>query len=286
MRTFSQPSPICLIAYNRPNHLQRTLNALANNRLAGKSPIYIFIDGAKTPSAKYSISKTYQTCLQFKDKFLKMEITQRTENLGLADNIVDSVSSVLQHYPKVIVMEDDIQTSPVFLDYLNNALHIYEDDNRIGHINCFSCRQGLGEEAFLTNLMMCWGWATWRDSWQRFSRNHAEIDAKMSTAMIDSFSHGGRIKNWQQYLDNKHNKTKTWAVYWALCLHINAKYCLHPPLSLSHNIGNDGSGTHSKGNNHFDVEPSDKVPNLPISPAFHERHTTTLVNRLFPGNSR
>ena len=42
------PAPIAIFAFNRPEHLQRTLDALAANSLADKSHVTIFCDGPRT----------------------------------------------------------------------------------------------------------------------------------------------------------------------------------------------------------------------------------------------
>ena len=40
-------APIIVFAYNRPDHLGRTLHALANNDLASESILYVYCDGAR-----------------------------------------------------------------------------------------------------------------------------------------------------------------------------------------------------------------------------------------------
>jgi hypothetical protein len=54
--------------------------------------------------------------------------------MGLADSIIDGVSMLAHRYGKVIVLEDDLVTSPYFLHYMNEALSIYENDDRVMHI--------------------------------------------------------------------------------------------------------------------------------------------------------
>ena len=40
-------APIVVFAYDRPDHLRQTLEALAKNDLASQSVLYVYCDGAK-----------------------------------------------------------------------------------------------------------------------------------------------------------------------------------------------------------------------------------------------
>ena len=45
-------APIIVFAYNRPEHLKNTLNALALNQEAKDSDLFVFIDGSKNEKGK------------------------------------------------------------------------------------------------------------------------------------------------------------------------------------------------------------------------------------------
>ena len=42
-------APVVVFAYNRPVHLQRTLDALAACRLAGQTVVHVVADGPRKP---------------------------------------------------------------------------------------------------------------------------------------------------------------------------------------------------------------------------------------------
>ena len=46
--------------------------------------------------------------------FSKIDIVKRENNKGLAASVIDGVTKVLSKYGKVIVLEDDLVTSPNF----------------------------------------------------------------------------------------------------------------------------------------------------------------------------
>ncbi len=53
-------APIVLFAYNRPWHLQQTVESLAKNYLAGQSELFVFSDGPKTESDVPKVTEVKQ----------------------------------------------------------------------------------------------------------------------------------------------------------------------------------------------------------------------------------
>ncbi|WAC01929.1 hypothetical protein N7U66_19120 [Lacinutrix neustonica] len=50
-------------------------------------------------------------------------------------NIVEGVTQIIEKHGKIIVLEDDIITSPQFLTYMNAALNYYEKEEKVMHIS-------------------------------------------------------------------------------------------------------------------------------------------------------
>lgn len=49
----------------------------------------------------------------------------------MANNIIDGVTSIVNEFGRIIVLEDDLLTSPYFLKFMNEALSLYEDEERV-----------------------------------------------------------------------------------------------------------------------------------------------------------
>ena len=52
------PAPIAIFAFNRPDHLRRTLEALAANELTAESHVTFFYDGPRTEEIKTDTVRT------------------------------------------------------------------------------------------------------------------------------------------------------------------------------------------------------------------------------------
>ena len=157
-----KPAPIALFAYNRPAHLARTLAALQNNELAAASDLFVFADGAKSPAHAEGVARVRET-LRDVTGFRSVTVAARAENLGLARSIISGVTELVTAHDRVIVVEDDLHTSPYFLRYLNEALEMYAADERVvsAHAYVYPIARPLPETFFLRGAD-CWGWATWR----------------------------------------------------------------------------------------------------------------------------
>src|SRR5690606_4458381 len=121
--TVAACAPIALFVYNRPEHTRQTLEALARNRLAADSPLYVFADGPKpdaTTAQREAIAATREL-VGSRAWTRRTTVFASPSNRGLADSIVDGVRRVLGAHDRVIVLEDDIVTSPGCLEFFNRS---------------------------------------------------------------------------------------------------------------------------------------------------------------------
>ena len=110
-------TPIILFVYNRPEHTQKTIEYLCKNRLAESSNLFIFSDGPKKEKDRQRVTEA-RNCLKNIQGFKEIKITEREKNLGLANSVISGVSEIFKSYNKVIVLEDDILSSPSFLKFM------------------------------------------------------------------------------------------------------------------------------------------------------------------------
>lgn len=245
-------APIVLFVYNRIEHLRKTIDALKLNDGAKESDLYIFSDGPKENSLKEV--EEVRTFIKNIEGFKKVEIVEFEINKGLAESITFGVTKIVNEYGKVIVLEDDIITSTTFLSYMNSALELYVEDEKVMHISGYmfpvSDANSL-PETFFIQPTSCWGWATWDRSWKYFIRDADHWLVRFNKNHTYEFN----IKNSHDfklhlYL-NKVGKMKTWAIFWYASVYFNNGLSLHPKISYCQNIGHDGTGTNCDNNNIF-----------------------------------
>lgn len=238
-------APIVIFVYNRQWHTQQTIEALQKNELSDQSDLIIYSDGSKNDQSRSQVQEV-RNYLKTVSGFKSIKIIERDENWGLAANIIDGVSEVINHYGKVIVMEDDIVTSSSYLSFMNQALEHYQNENKVWHISGWNYPidvKGLGD-AFFWRVMNCWGWATWSDRWANFQKDPQRLVEQWSQSTKYHFDLDGSDIFWHQVTANAEGAMNTWAIFWYATIYENGGLCLNPSQSYVDNIGHDGSGVH------------------------------------------
>jgi len=240
-----KPSPIALFVYNRPVHLQRTIEALKQNTLANESDLYVFSDAPKSIIQANIVMEIRKFIGQI-GGFKSVTIIERETNFGLAHSIIDGVTTIVEKYGRIIVLEDDLVTSPYFLTYMNEALEKYADDDRVISIHgyVYPVKQTLPEAFFLLGAD-CWGWATWQRGWKLFNRDGQYLlDELKRRKLIRAFDYNGAYPFSKMLKGQIKGTNDSWAVRWYASAFLEDKLTLYPGSSLVQNIGFDGSGKH------------------------------------------
>ena len=259
------PAPIILFVYNRPQHTFKTIEALKQNYLAEESDIYIFSDGYKNEIDKRKVEEV-RSIIKNITGFKKITVVEREKNIGLANSVISGVTEIVNKLGKVIVLEDDLITSPYFLQYMNEALEIYENEEKVISIHgyIYPIKKELPETFFIKGAD-CWGWATWKRGWDLFEPDGSKLLKQLEeNNLCDDFDLGGSVKNIKMLKKQIAIKNDSWAIRWHASAFIKNKLTLYPGKSLVKNIGADGEGTHVKATNVYDSELSDKKIDLKL----------------------
>ncbi|ORU93994.1 MAG: sugar transferase [Cycloclasticus sp. symbiont of Bathymodiolus heckerae] len=247
-------APIVLFVYNRPWHTKQTVEALQENSLASDSELFIYSDEAKNETAEQAV-KEVRKYIHSINGFKTITVVERDKNMGLADSIIDGVTSVVNQYGKVIVLEDDLVTSPYFLKFMNDALSFYQLYEKVWHISGYrppiDC-EGVAKSFFIKPTS-CWGWATWGDRWSFFKKDATYFLHKFDKYLIADFNVNNSYNYYSHLELNNSNKLNTWAIFWYATVYFEGGLSLHPNCSYVKNIGHDGSGVHCKSNDKFNV---------------------------------
>lgn len=247
-------APIVLFTYNRPLHTQRVIDALLKNDLAPHSDLVVFSDAAKTHADRQSVEEV-RKFLATVTGFRSTTIHHRQDNLGLASSIIGGIAQVLSQHDRLIVIEDDLLTSPCFLKYMNDALDYYESDERVISIHgyMFPIGNGMPETLFLRGAD-CWGWATWKRGWELFNPDGRQLlDELQQRGLTREFDYNGAAGFTNMLKAQISGRNNSWAIRWHASAFLTDRLTLYPGQSLVQNIGNDDSGIHCRKNDCFDV---------------------------------
>jgi len=260
-------APIVLFVYCRPWHTRQTVEALRKNELASQSELFVFSDGPKDNKVGEKVNEV-RNYIRTIDGFKKITIIERDVNWGLANNIIDGVTKIVNEYGKIIVLEDDLVTSPYFLKFLNEGLEIYKNDYKVCQIVGYSYFEKYKEIYQLDDILFikgadCLGWATWDRAWKYFNPNSKDLLMQLEKRnLINEFNWDGAYDYYSMLKSEAQGKINSWAIRWLASASLNDLYTLYPTKSLVLHIGNDEGGTNYLRSNKKDplIVPLSKNP--------------------------
>lgn len=248
-------APIVIFGYNRADMLENLLNSLEANKYIEKMNLYIFIDipdkkkPRDIPLSKKVIEyvNVYKTISKFKN--VVIEIAE--QHKGLANSIVSGVTKVINQYGKVIVLEDDLEVSNDFLDYMQRGLEFYKNDRKVWSIGgyCYEKMKfplGYHKDVFLGTRVESWGWGTWANRWNRTDwdvKSYMRFKKDIVGQLL--FNIGGSDLCTSLEKQMKDLKYDSWAIRWSYQQFRERKYTVYPKESRVIHCGSDNRSTHT-----------------------------------------
>jgi hypothetical protein len=285
------PAPVILFAYNRPDHLRRTLASLRRNPLATRSDLYAFSDGPKTPDDEAAVAEVRRVLRETKG-FRHIEREESPENRGLAASVIRGVTRVLETQGRAIVLEDDLEFSTDFLPFMNAALAAYADRADVfsvsGYLYPIPVPPDYAADVLLLPRASSWGWATWRDRWEKADWAVSDFsELQKNPAARQPLLRGG-ADLWPMLQKQQRGLVSSWAVRWSLAQARHGAYGVYPRESKVRNTGADGSGTHTGSTRRYEVALSeaplrpdpDIQPDPRLETALQAYFRPSLVRRL------
>lgn len=247
-------APIILFCYNRPWHVEQTLIALSKNELADQSVLYIYCDGPKENATEEQINSIKLTReVITKEKWCKgVYIIESEKNKGLANSIIGGVTDVINKYGKVIVLEDDLVSSPYLLKFMNTALDYYESYNGVFSVSAnrpplskMEIPEDYNYDVFACLRSYSTGWGTWKDRWNKVDWSMDDFEkCKQNSNMLRALNRLGEDFPPMMQMQED-GKIDSWAVRFGFAHFKNHSVAILPCNSYVTNIGFDGTGTHS-----------------------------------------
>jgi hypothetical protein len=263
-----QLAPIALFTYNRLRHIKACVRALQENEFAGGSDLFVFSDGPRT-TADERLVASVRGYISGITGFNKVHVIHRETNMGLSRSIISGITSVVERYGRVIVMEDDLVSCPYFLKFMNEGLEFYRKMERVISIHgyVFPVERPL-PETFFRKGADCWGWATWERGWRWFDADGERLLFLIQQGGLEKeFDCNGAYPYTRMLLDQTKGKNDSWAIRWYASAFLAQKLTLYPGRSLIRNIGMDDTGVHSGRTTVFDAELSStpvEVTDIPL----------------------
>ena len=241
-------TPVTLIIFNRPNQTEKVFEVI---RQAKPPKLLVIADGPradrpgeeeKCAAARAIIERVDWDCEVFKD--------YSDTNLGCDPRIIKGLNWVFDTVEESIILEDDCVPHPTFFPYCEELLERYRHDQRIMNVsgqNVLFGRKRTDYSYYFSRFTLCWGWASWRRSWQYF-----DADVKLwpevrdGNFIKDILEDPYAVKVWVRTVQLLYDGHLTgWDFKWMFNCCLQNGFCIIPNGNLVTNIGHDADATHT-----------------------------------------
>jgi hypothetical protein len=241
-------APIALFTFKRPEHTRRTLESLALNPEFDECPLFIYCDGARNEAESAQVEETRKLVRDWPHP--NKTLIERDRNWGLANSVIAGVTELCKRFGRVIVVEDDLIVSPVFLNYLNSALEHYADVPKVMQVSAHMFPVSIQStyDAVMLPFTTSWGWATWDRAWKCFDPSMTGYEKlRTDSTLRHKFDFDGTYPAFRMLKRQAAGLVDSWAIRWYKCVFFKAGLTLYPCQSLVRNNGYGEGATHTLG---------------------------------------
>lgn len=247
--TQSNLAPIAIFIFARPDHLRKTLQSLLLCQGFDCSPIIVFGDGPKVEAQKGQVEAARRIAREVLGDRATYYFSDT--NHGLAKSVMLGVTKLVNQYGRAIVVEDDLELAPNFLNFMNEALDRYSDDERVYQISghAFEVPEfAQRSTAIFLPITTTWGWGTWKRAWDFFDPASTGWEKLSVERQLRTEFNFGNVYDYASMLQRQmRGRSDSWGVRWYWSVFSQNGMTCFPPQTLVRNTGMDGTGTHGRG---------------------------------------
>jgi hypothetical protein len=242
---------VALFTYKRADVLKTVLQALKN--IEEIDTLYIFQDGINDTEAAEEKAKWREVNQMINQiDWCRTIIEASQANKGLTTSIIMGINRVLEENDAVIVIEDDCVPHRDFYAFMKQSLEKYADDGRVYSVSGYAwpldMAQPQGVDAYFCGRISTWGWGTWKDRWEKYSRDYLLLEKARGDRELSA-----RLGLWGNDMEgmlvgNLKGTVDSWDMFWVLLVINERGHCLNPYRSLIQYSGFDGEGRHCGDN--------------------------------------
>lgn len=235
---------IVVVAYNRPDSLQRLLYSLS-------TAIYQTTDIKLIISIDKSNNTSVYDCAEnFNWQHGLKTIIKHNSHLGLKQHILSCGDLSIEH-DSVIILEDDLLVSPYFYEYATKAADFYSNDTQVAGISLYNYQVSEssfyafkaiddGSDVYFMQVASSWGQLWTKQQWESFKTWLAKNPELTDASALPSY-----LFNW-----GKHS----WKKHFIHYLIDHNKFFVFPKLSLSTNFEEEGTNSSTKNVFHVPLQ--------------------------------
>jgi len=237
---------VLILGYMRFDGILRNLEACSE---AGIREVYLALDGGKDLDSIHLQNLELEKIFEFVDSHgMVLHLRRRNSNAGLAVGVIEGVTWFFEQVDFGVILEDDLEISQEFFRFVSEARLKFNSQK----VSVVSGNNFFGSDSSdrvsAANYPLVWGWATWRDCWDKFLTSiHNPFVPHLNPSCslkVNAFWFAAALQSRLGVVDS-------WAMSFGQYIRMRGLICLLPPVNLVSNSGADSQASHSNENDEF-----------------------------------
>lgn len=243
--------PVIFIIFRRPEKTRRVFEVI---REAQPRKLFVVADGPHAGNAEEARQcEQARSVVEDVDWDCEVYRNYADENMGCGLRPATGITWAFEHVDRAIILEDDCIPDPSFFPFCEELLEYYADTPQVMHIN--GNTYGLDQRDWneysygFCNYPQAWGWATWKDAWEKFEFEIPTWPAFRDAGMLNDLDGGEccageRIRKWDRVYDGR--DPDIWDYQWHYEVMRRSGLAVVPEVNLVSNIGFGEGATHTR----------------------------------------
>ncbi len=246
--------PVAMVFFNRPEPLKECFAAVKE---AKPTKLFLIQDGARenNPNDLENIQKCRDIVSDI-DWECEVRCIYSEVNLGCGMRIYSGIKEAFEYVDRLVILEDDIVASKDFFTFCSQMLEMYKDDKRIidiaGMNHCGETKR-CPYSYFYSEIGSCWGWATWKRSWDLMQYELNFLDDTYAVNCFLNSVYKTKSERKQIIRDAKQRKEildsgrrlSAWTFQFKMAGYFNSGLSIVPQKNLVSNIGLTSDSSHA-----------------------------------------
>lgn len=244
-------TPVLFVTFARPEYARRTFDAI---KAARPGKLYFYSDKARDFNQD-EIEKNNQIRAFIKeiDWNCELKVFFRDKHSGSVDSSLwGAYDWFFNNEEQGIILEEDCVPSLAFFDFCDQLLPKYKQDQRVWVISGNNFIEGYnpnGYDYFYSYFPYMYGWASWRDRWQKVIRSPLPYEKIKEYKLFDQIYANRKAAKKALLFTQKIIATTCWDYRFTISMKCNGGFGIIPVVNLVSNIGL--SGAHNVGKKGF-----------------------------------
>ena len=238
--------PVAFIIFNRPDVTKRVFSEIAKQR---PKRLFIIADGARAhregEADRVAVTRAITENVDWPCEVLR---NYAEDNMGCKRRVASGITWVFEHVDRAVILEDDCLPAAAFFSFCRDMLTKYESNGLVFSISGSNFGSGDAERGhYFSRYALMWGWATWRDRWQKYEIEPADYKRVLARTwwrrpivfaywlMVSRSVMSGALD--------------TWDIQWILTVWRNRGLACRPSQNLVENLGFGAEATHTRDAN-------------------------------------